>query len=455
MTHSKLIMSILCPVLLCISVLAGCSARQADGSALVICVESHNAVFYTDLAELYTLRYPNRAIEFVTLPSLGGPSETVSPDDREAALLQVRTQVMSGRGPDLFLLDNAFWDYNIVQGGSPLFPELDKSMAAGVFADWNTIWAESEAGLPADYIAPLLEAGQLEGGQYLLPLSCDVYALLMDGERWAEAAPPTTDFAAWADWLTRACGGWAWAGSTTTAGEPFLAGAGLPTVDVATGEVRMTTELLADRLAALEATTAMDAPWAGVPAPAGFSQWPWRDHGLWLGGLTGVFTNGDVLNAPLQAVAVPAHDGGLAAYMHTWAGVRANSTRKQEAWDFVRLLLETGVQTGEGIEENPGQWFGQLGLAALPVRAGCWEGYFAQEMSRNYSQQKKPPRELVAANSRQLAALAEEITVGARYTPRLRELADAIMRNARLPNAVSAIQAAEAAMAEWGRYLDE
>lgn len=87
MTYSKSIMSILCPVLLCISVLAGCSARQADGSALVICVESHNAVFYTDLAELYTLRYPNRAIEFVTLPSLGGPSETVSPDDREAALL--------------------------------------------------------------------------------------------------------------------------------------------------------------------------------------------------------------------------------------------------------------------------------------------------------------------------------------------------------------------------------
>lgn len=160
-------------------------------------------------------------------------------------------------------------------------------------------------------------------------------------------------------------------------------------------------------------------------------------------------------NASLQAVAVPAHDGGLAAYMHTWAGVRANSTRRQEAWDFVRLLLEEGVQTGEGIEENPDQWFCQRGMEALPVRAGCWEGYLAQEMSGNYVQQEKPPRELVAANSRQLAALAEEITVGARYTPQLTELVDAVGGNARLPDAVSATRAAEEAIAEWERYLDE
>ena len=86
-------------------------------------------------------------------------------EERETALRRLRTEIMSGKGPDVFLLDTcptwgvkeALFPYPEQSMANELFLPLDDLMKTSQFTDWG------------EQISIVMDSGKLQGKQYLLP----------------------------------------------------------------------------------------------------------------------------------------------------------------------------------------------------------------------------------------------------------------------------------------------
>ena len=106
--------------------------------------------------------HPEICLEFVS--PVGGASD---PAAREAEINKVNTEIITGGGPDVFLMETIrFTDDN-------LFPDIQKAMKNHSFLNLSD-YADSNAFDPSSCYSEVLAAGQLEGQQYILPLSFSV-----------------------------------------------------------------------------------------------------------------------------------------------------------------------------------------------------------------------------------------------------------------------------------------
>ena len=111
----------------------------------------------------YQKENPNITIQFVS-PKEGDTAE------REAEIHQLNTEIISGKGPDLFIMEgNRLTNVN-------LFPDIEKSMMNGAFLDLTDVMDSNEFTAEIFYM-PLLDAGKLKGKQYILPLCFSVPTL--------------------------------------------------------------------------------------------------------------------------------------------------------------------------------------------------------------------------------------------------------------------------------------
>lgn len=113
---------------------------------------------------------------------------------RELALKQLRTKIMAGKGPDVFLLPSCnssryaptAWrpsEYlTLPTQVEPLFLDPCGAMHNGVFMDISRFY-DSDATLKTEELQhDVMEAGTLEGGRYLVPLRYDFPVLYVDVE---------------------------------------------------------------------------------------------------------------------------------------------------------------------------------------------------------------------------------------------------------------------------------
>ena len=77
---------------------------------------------------------------------------------------QVRNDMLMGKGPDLIFFSQED------KGSSVLFDDVEKVMAAGVFADLTPFIEADESFQQAGYNPGILEAGRYKGRQYAIPL---------------------------------------------------------------------------------------------------------------------------------------------------------------------------------------------------------------------------------------------------------------------------------------------
>lgn len=111
----------------------------------------------------YQKENPNITIQFVS-PKEGDTAE------REAEIHQLNTEILSGKGPDLFIMEgNRLTNVN-------LFPDIEKSMMNGAFLDLTDVMDSNEF-TTENFYMPLLDAGKLKGKQYILPLCFSVPTL--------------------------------------------------------------------------------------------------------------------------------------------------------------------------------------------------------------------------------------------------------------------------------------
>lgn len=94
-------------------------------------------------------------------------------EKRNTVVQQIKTEMMAGEGPDLFLLPSY---------GSPaeLFPDALKTMSSGVFADL------SKYNEDFNISQPILRAGQYQTQQYIIPLGVRIPAFITSTELMSE-----------------------------------------------------------------------------------------------------------------------------------------------------------------------------------------------------------------------------------------------------------------------------
>ena len=109
----------------------------------------------------YQKSHPNIELTFVT-------SASNDSTEREAVINQLSAEILSGGGPDLFIMEGyRRTDIN-------LFPDIEKAMVNGTFLDLTEAMEKQRLSREVDFYTAVLDAGRWEGRQYILPLSFSV-----------------------------------------------------------------------------------------------------------------------------------------------------------------------------------------------------------------------------------------------------------------------------------------
>ncbi len=99
---------------------------------------------------------------------------TVLPNDnqeRETQIKKLRTELMAGNGKDIYLMTDRLRNQSTQESIIPFIEDVNKTLYAGVWADLSKYVEEDEG--YKNCFEPIMKAGQVDGKQYILPLTFD------------------------------------------------------------------------------------------------------------------------------------------------------------------------------------------------------------------------------------------------------------------------------------------
>ena len=133
-----------------------------------------------EAAKIFQQEYPGVTVKLEILPT--------DATERSIYLKQLRTQIMAGNGPDVYLLptgNELITDSRMKQNTDsvtvePLFSDIEQAMYAGMFWDLQDYYEADTAlnteGLQQD----VMDAGVVDGARYVLPLRYTMPVLLVN-----------------------------------------------------------------------------------------------------------------------------------------------------------------------------------------------------------------------------------------------------------------------------------
>lgn len=124
------------------------------------------------IAERMEEKYPGLSIQLEVLPTTA--------EDRERRMTQLRTMIMAGSGPDVYLLPTGgdLIHYRNTERNTisikPLFSDVRQAMELGVFYDISE-WYDVDSDLDKDSLnQSVMNSGILDGARYVLPIRYDI-----------------------------------------------------------------------------------------------------------------------------------------------------------------------------------------------------------------------------------------------------------------------------------------
>lgn len=175
--------------------LGGCDQEEAaEGQTLWIVTEPSKQEGINAVTELLIAQFeeahPGATIELQYLPT--------DHSERELLFKRLRTQMMAGQGPDVFLLpgsntaisgdgeSTSFFnpgkntDHIFLSWNEMLFSDVNKAMENGLFADLSSFY-DADDTLGKDSLnQTIMDAGTYNGGRYILPIRYDFPVLFVD-----------------------------------------------------------------------------------------------------------------------------------------------------------------------------------------------------------------------------------------------------------------------------------
>ncbi len=360
--------------------LIGCAAGGLAGAKmektkeLTICVDAAVKQELTLALKAYGDANPDVDIKYVILPDIS-QGAAYKKENRETMLSQLRTQVMAGTGPDLFILESDFNSWWL----PALFQDPEIAMRGGVFCDLLPLFSQAEISVD-DFNAPVMEVGQVNGKQYIVPLyyqvlgvvSNDATQKIMGDDAFRNTAGMLDGLRAMAE--VPGAGAVivnSWSNLYELLCDPYYPANPRP-VDYDAQTARIDTPLLRDILETCKiAIEKCDALAADMPD---MSPEFWQDYmqteqyfAVWGRleamacevGMSELYTG---MSPHLDAF--PTEDGGVRAEVSLYAGIRANSANKYNAVNLLKTLLSAPYQTKSDDEWGGGWDYG------WPVRKG-------------------------------------------------------------------------------------
>ena len=156
--------------------LAGCGESDGGGEKHLKVLTEHQYKKKVEDAVSYTeQKNPKMTIEVDYISS--------DEENRETELQKLRTQIMAGKGPDVYLLDNMMsidMMYMEDDKRMPLFENPYKTMQSGALASLNRYMEKDSYWEKSTYQKEFLNAGQYKEKQYIIPLSVECRYLISD-----------------------------------------------------------------------------------------------------------------------------------------------------------------------------------------------------------------------------------------------------------------------------------
>lgn len=142
---------------------SGCEKEKQHSTekTLTVCVEAELADYARDLLDLWEMM--NEGVQ--------GKLEII-PQDSDTAEIKasnIRTELMSGEGPDVFLLSTGAERER--ESMPVLFPNPEKLMYTDTFLPLDDFLETAEYARPEKFNQKILEAGKTEKGQMILPIT--------------------------------------------------------------------------------------------------------------------------------------------------------------------------------------------------------------------------------------------------------------------------------------------
>lgn len=125
----------------------------------------------SDLKNLVSMMYPEIQLEFVVIEPTGA--------ERDTQLTNIRSEIMAGKGPDLFILPTQNM-VETVPETKELFQDVEQAMYNRVFLPLDDYIAESKYINMEDHLKVVMDAGKAEGQQFVLPFMYSYNMYLLD-----------------------------------------------------------------------------------------------------------------------------------------------------------------------------------------------------------------------------------------------------------------------------------
>ncbi|MGN0440070.1 MAG: hypothetical protein ACI4HH_04770, partial [Hominenteromicrobium mulieris] len=313
--------------------------------------------------------------------SLGGP-ENVSFEylpregtERETALDRVRTEIMSGGGPDMFIIAcNGGIDY-MAADVEALFRVPEKSMEAGLFLPLDDYIQNAQFMEWNKLNETVMAAGRTEQGQMLLPMT---YTFPLTMFRESDVTLTTTAETTWQDMLNdktnvlTAAANWT---PTMEEQENFENQCGGPLLPYILGDLAdySSEKLLFTEDELLQRIT--DVIELDVRNKNGeFENVPPYYHWFACGGLTGSdFADPHVKvrdQGPITMVPLYSDDGGMTAAVTSYVAINRSTKHADEAFFLADLLLRKETQLSSALYS---EWLVYNDSVGIPVYADAMQ----------------------------------------------------------------------------------
>lgn len=295
------------------------SQTQAESGTITICVDSVFQENIRNAVEAWEKLNDGAKAEIVVIPS----DETSA----ETKITSLRTEIMSGEGPDVFVL----WCSESSYESSPLlFDNPEKAMYSDTFLALDACIEQAQYMHTSEWNQPILKSGKTGEGQMVIPIAYDYYAY----------SCPTADLGSVehlpASWEELLAFDEAAIKSLSQFGmnEHFYASLG-DVVDYENETILLSEDALLEHVKQAKSycEEAQQTESTSESAMCAI-----------------VYNKLNDLNSEETIFALPNTDGGVTAAVTAYAAVNRNTENKEAAFSFLDVLLSDECMSGTGFE---------------------------------------------------------------------------------------------------------
>lgn len=304
----------------------GCGKEEDE--TLKVCINDTNRWYMDTLVEGWQEIEGGSEVEIVEIPTDG--------ESAELKLSELRTEVMAGEGPDIFVLLCTPTTANVSH--ADLFSDLEKAMKADMFLPLDEYISNAKYIDTSGWNQTVLEAGKTEEGQVVLPLYYDLPAYVFNSSDMPEQEIPDT----WEEFITTENP----VLENAMKGKTFIyfTYSFSKLADYQTAELTFSEEdlknYLEEYLLFEDKINAQNEEGLSEPIASGW-------------------VNGDFFPNTMGAseeeqicVSIPNREGGVTAMVSMFAAVNKNTQKAEEAFSFLDFMLSDEVTSKRGFTKE-------------------------------------------------------------------------------------------------------